>query len=45
MAACDVVMEEEEKAQKKQNRRKYWVNPYLKERDLHSRFSEVCLLI
>lgn len=45
MAACAVVMKEEENAQKKQKRRKYWVNPYLKERDLNSRFSEVCLMI
>lgn len=46
MAVCAVLMEEEEKnAQKKQKRRKYWVNPYLKERDLNSRFSEVRLKV
>lgn len=44
MAACIVVLEEEN-PQQKRKRRKYGVSPYLQERELNSRYSDVRVIV
>lgn len=44
MAACIVVLEEEN-PQQKRKRRKYWVSPYLQERELNSGYFDVRVIV
>lgn len=44
MAACIVVLEEEN-PQQKRKRRNYWVSPYLQERELNSGYFDVRVIV